>query len=140
MATYPSDAFTAQLAYLGPKGQTVLLARCSYTTAGFETDGDVIEIATMPAGAVLIPAMSFLQVQATFATAAAWTVGTVADPDACDLRNLVGAAGRYRWFPTAYGLEPQEPTVIRLVWTTTGTGNLLPGVRMDFCIAWVAGA
>ncbi len=140
MATYQSDNFTAQLAYLGPKAQTVLLARCSYITTGFETDGDVIEIATMPAGSALLPAMSFMQVQEAFATAAAWTVGTVADPGACDLRNLVGAAGRYRWFPTAYALEFQEPTVIRLVWTTTGTGNLLPGVRLEFCIAWVAGA
>ncbi len=140
MATYPSDAFTAQLAYLGPKGQTVLLARCSYTTTGFETDGDVIEIATMPAGATLIPAMSLMQVQATFANSAQYMIGTVADPDACDLRAPVGLAGRYRWLPTAYALAFQEPTVIRLVWTSTGTGNLNPGVRLEFCIAWVAGA
>jgi hypothetical protein len=83
---------TSRLPAPNQAGGAVQLAVVPYTTAGTEAAGDTINLCTLPAGAIPIPGLSFLEQEDPSADAVTIDVGFASDADAlADGMDCAGA-------------------------------------------------
>lgn len=114
----------------------VKFAQCSYTTTSSTAAGDVLRLAKLPTGAIVIPGLSFVSTE-DCGTDVSIKVGD-SDDDAYSTAISLATAGRIAFVPGVAGPNPAAltaPTWINATVVNAGTISVTAG--QDFTV-WLA--
>lgn len=146
MATFKGTLKTAQdYTNIGSRpsaDKRLFVARGSYTLLGTETATDVIKLVTLPAGAEVVPQLSYFACDATVGSALVVTIGTDLDVDAYSTVTTLTSGGLVNFAAGTNGVEfvsPVAKTVSYDVQLTVSTAtSLTEGKKLSYNIAYLA--
>src|SRR5688572_15973596 len=109
---------TTRLPNPNQAGGTVQLAVVPYTTDGEELEDDIINLCILPAGAIPIPGLSFLEQEDPSTGAVTIDVGFASDPDALADGMDCAAAGHIAFTSAAVPASGLAPAALAATDTT----------------------
>eukprot|EP01031_Cornospumella_fuschlensis_P042678 gene42678-52146_t len=153
MANINSDLYTLEVAAAADTSQApnahayggaIFIKECKAATVSASTNNDdLINLCFLPAGARVIPGLSFVQLSGDPGTALTIDIGTAADPDGFADGMALSSGGSVFFSNTGVALQATTParlTARTLVYATVASTDTLSGNRtLTFWIAYTLG-